>query len=288
VAIEQERLRLAEEFQRATRERVRGGRETPAQELRAGVALSTATIARERAAREAAVALRALAVLLAAREVEIGGRADAWFGDIGRPPGGLGGTAALAGGRPDANPDAARLEDTVARAQAALELEQRRATPDVTVSGAVRRYREASDTAYDTAFVLGVSVPLPVFDRNQGGVARAGAELTRTELTARQTRLALAASLADARQRLEASWREADALRRTVVPAAEQAFRFARDGYAEGRFSFLEVLDAQRTLFDARAQLNDALREYHTRRAEADRLSGGSPAAPAETIGGRR
>jgi outer membrane protein, heavy metal efflux system len=75
-----------------------------------------------------------------------------------------------------------------------------------------------------------------------------------------------------------------------VVPAAEQAFRFARAGYAEGRFSFLEVLDAQRTLFDARAQLNDALRDFHTRRAEADRLSGGPAAAVAraESTGGRR
>jgi cobalt-zinc-cadmium efflux system outer membrane protein len=53
-----------------------------------------------------------------------------------------------------------------------------------------------------------------------------------------------------------------------------QAAGFARGGYAEGKFGFLDVLDAQRSLFDARAQLNDALREFHTRHAEVERLRG--------------
>ena len=45
---------------------------------------------------------------------------------------------------------------------------------------------------------------------------------------------------------------EANGLRRTVLPAAEEAFGYAREGYREGKFSFLEVLDAQRTLFETR------------------------------------
>ena len=63
-------------------------------------------------------------------------------------------------------------------------------------------------------------------------------------------------------------------LRRTSLPAADQAARFAAGGFAEGKFGFLEVLDAQRSLSDTRTQLNDALREYHARRAEVDRLRG--------------
>lgn len=73
-----------------------------------------------------------------------------------------------------------------------------------------------------------------------------------------------------------------------MVPGAEQAFGFAREGYAAGRFSFLEVLDAQRTLLEARTQLNAALRDVHLRRAEADRLSGGPAVPGAEDLGGRR
>ncbi|MBL6454980.1 TolC family protein [Belnapia sp. T6] len=269
VTIEQERQRLAADVLRATAERVRAGREAPAQQLRAETALSTASIARDRAQREATVARRALAVLLAAEEVELAGRAaDIWFAEIGPAP-------AATGLRAAANPDYARLDDAVSRARAALDLERRRAVPDVTVNGAVSQYREASSRATDTAFLLGLSVPLQLFDRNQGNIARAGADLTRTELASQQARRMLEASLADAGQRFEAAWQEADALRRTVLPGAERAFGYAREGYREGKFSFLEVLDAQRSLFEARSQLNDALREVHTRRAELDRLSGG-------------
>ena len=286
VAIEQDRRRIAEEFLRATRERVRAGREAPAQELRAETALSAASIAQDRALQEAAVAPRALAVLLAAEEVEIAGHAaDAWFADIGPAP------AAAAGRHLEANPDFARLGDAVERARAALELERRRAVPDVTVSGAIGQYREASQTAMDTTVILGVSVPLQVFDRNQGNIARAAAYLARTEFVSRQARRALEASLAEAGRRLDAAWRAADALRRTALPAAGQAFGFSREGYREGKFSFLEVLDAQRALFEARGQLNDALREVHTRRADVDRLVGGpdvDSVRKPEWNGGRR
>ena len=51
------------------------------------------------------------------------------------------------------------------------------------------------------------------------------------------------------------------------------AARFAAGGFAEGKFGFLEVLDAQRALSDVRAQLNDALREFHARDADHRRAS---------------
>lgn len=261
-------VRLAEEVLRIARERVDAGREPLLQQRRAEVSLSTAAIARSRAEREAEVARRALAVLLAASEVELG-PSDRWFDDIGPTP------SSRMPTDPAANPDFARWQDEIARSNAALALERRRAIPDLTVGAGVRRFSDTNDTA----MVLNLSVPLPVFDRNQGNIARAGAELARTQRIAELNQRALGAALTDAGQRLETAWREADSLRRVVVPGAEQAFGFAREGYAAGKFSFLEVLDAQRTLFEARAQLNATLREVHLRRAEADRLSG-MPAMP--------
>lgn len=279
VAIEADRVRLAQETLRAARERVRAGRDAVLQERRADVALSTAQLARQRAERTAELALRVLAALLAADSVALSG-ADRWFDQIGPMPEGAG---AAQPEDPAANPDFARWNDALQRAQAALALERSRATPDVTLGLGIRRYRETSDTA----MVMSLSVPLPVFDRNQGGIARAGAQLTQTEFAADNARRTLATSLGHARAQLAIAWREVTGLRRTVVPAAEQAFGFAREGYQEGRFSFLEVLDAQRTLFEARGQLNDALREFHLRRAEADRLAGG-PTLPTPSAGDRR
>lgn len=273
-----EGVRLAQEVLRVAQVRVGAGNEPELQQQRAAVALSTAAMIRERADREAEVARRALAVLLAARDVALAA-SDRWFNDIGRNPAGRVPTD------PAANPDFARWRDEMARAEAAAGLERRRAVPDLTVGAGFRRFEDGSDSAA----VLSLSVPLPFFDRNQGNIARADAERTRVERLAELNRLALGTSLVDAGQRLETAWRDADSLRRVIVPGAEQAFRVAREGYASGRFSFLEVLDAQRTLLEARAQLNMALRDFHARRAEVERLSGGPiPPEGAAGAGGRR
>ncbi|HEY4251546.1 MAG TPA: TolC family protein [Roseomonas sp.] len=279
IAIEADRVRLAQETLRTARERVQAGRDTVLGERRAEVALSIAQLARQRAERIAGLALRVLATLLAADAVELD-RADRWFDQVGPVPEGA---AAPWPEDPAANPDFARWHDALRRAQAALELERRRATPDVTLGLGIRRYRETADTA----MVFSLSVPLPVHDRNQGNIARAGAQLSQTEFAAENARRTIATSLGQARGQLAIAWREAAGLRRTVLPAAEQAFAFARAGFQEGRFSFLDVLDAQRTLFEARSQLNEALREVHIRRAEADRLAG-APALPASGAGERR
>ena len=127
---------------------------------------------------------------------------------------------------------------------------------------------------------------MPFNDRNQGGIARANAELIRAEAEAERGRHTLAVSLIAAERRMEIAWRAVQSLRRDALPAASQAAGFASTGYAEGKFGFLDVLDAQRSLFDARAQLNDALREFHTRRAEVERLRGQEPGSP--TMAGAR
>ncbi|RAI57999.1 TolC family protein [Roseicella frigidaeris] len=276
VEIARERARLAEEVLRATRARVEAGREPPPQQRRAEVARETALLAFERSEREAAVALRSLAVLLAAPRLRVEPARAAWFDDLGPRPM-EGGPAAAPPASPPGQLDRARLEALIDQRRAELELQRRNAVPDVEIAGGVRRYREAGG---DTAFVLGLTVPLPLHDRNQGNILRAGAELTRAEAEAERGRLYLDAALADAERRLAQAWRAADALRRIVLPAAGEAAGAAREGYVAGKFSLLEVLDAQRALSDAREQLNAARLEVQQLRADIDRLRGRAEAAP--------
>lgn len=267
VEIEKERARLAGEMLRVARVRVDAGREPLLQVRRAEVARATADIAVERACREAEVSARSLAVLLGLPQVDLPPR-QPWFEDIGpepRPPLPADPLARLGG-----NPDLVRLEAGIAQRRADLSLQRANAVPDVTLQGYVRRF----EAGRETAFVAGASIPLPINDRNQGGIARAQAEATRAEADAERGRLALAASLLAAERRLDLAWRTVASLRRTSLPAADQAARFAAGGFAEGKFGFLEVLDAQRSLSDTRTLLNDALRDYHARRAEVDRLRG--------------
>lgn len=271
VDIELERARLAEETVRVARGRVEAGRDPLVQQRRAEVTRTTALIASERARREAEVSLRALTVLLGLPQVHLAPR-QPWYDEIGvsrsKPR-----RAALAGGSQGnlaASPDLARLDAVVAQRRANLALQRANAVPDVTVQGFVRRVEESRETA----FVVGAAIPLPIYDRNQGGIARAQAELLQAEVEVERGRLAVMASLTTAERRLDLARRAAQALRTEVVPAAEQAARFAAGGFAAGKFTYLEVLDAQRVLSDARAQLNDSLRDLHVRAAEVDRLSG--------------
>ena len=64
------------------------------------------------------------------------------------------------------------------------------------------------------------------------------------------------------------------ALDHTVLPAAATAFATIRDGYREGRFSYLDLLDAERTLNDARKGRIEALAAYHASLVEIDHLIG--------------
>ena len=270
IDIEADRLRLGDEVLRIVRARVEGGKEPLVQVRRAEITRSRAMLAVDKARREAEIARRSLATLLGIERMEIVPD-NAWFEAIGPAPiAHPTGSGAVA-----SNPDLARLDAQIARSRAGLEVERAGAVPDVTVGAAARRFEDTRDSAV----VLKLSVPIPVLNRNQGSIARAGSELVRTEVEARQGRLAIEAALADAEERLITAWREADTLRRTILPKARQAFGFAREGYQAGKFTFLEVLEAERTLFDTQAQLNEALKEFHARRAETDRLTGRVPIA---------
>ncbi|MEJ0017014.1 MAG: TolC family protein [Acetobacteraceae bacterium] len=265
--VERERARVAAESARVVRERVAAGKEALLQAKRAEVARTAAEIAAERSRRDAESSLRMLALLMGVAHLEIAAR-QSWFDDIGAEPSVP--QQADPSGRLRANPDLARLDAVIAQRRADVALQRANAVPDVTVQGGVRRFQEGRETA----FVAGVSVPLPFSDRNQGGIARANAELTRAEAEAERGRAALATSLTTAEYRMKLAWRTVQSLRRTAVPAASQAVGFAGTGYAEGKFPFLEVLDAQRALSDVRAELIEALREFHARRAEVERLRG--------------
>jgi cobalt-zinc-cadmium efflux system outer membrane protein len=58
------------------------------------------------------------------------------------------------------------------------------------------------------------------------------------------------------------------------MPGAETAFEAAQIGYRQGKFDYLEVLDAQRTLFSSRTRYIQALAEYNRAVAEVERLIG--------------
>jgi cobalt-zinc-cadmium efflux system outer membrane protein len=164
----------------------------------------------------------------------------------------------------------ARLE--VDRRRALTELEQSKRTPDVTVSVGLQRANEARRNA----LVLGVSMPLPLFDRNQGNLLEALRleDKARDELQAATVRLH--SEVAQAQERLATVSAEIQSLQQEVLEGARSAYGAATVGFENGKFSFLDVLDAQRTYFTAKSQYLKALAEAHRAAADVERLLGSS------------
>lgn len=164
----------------------------------------------------------------------------------------------------------ARIE--VDRRKALTDLEQSKRVPDVTVSVGMQRSNETQRNV----LLFGVSVPLPVFDRNQGNLLEALKleDKARDELQAATVRLH--SEVAQARERLSTITAEVRSLQQEVLPGAKSAYDAATIGFENGKFNFLEVLDAQRTYFTAKSQYLKALGEAHRAAADIDRLLGAS------------
>lgn len=162
----------------------------------------------------------------------------------------------------------ARLE--VDRRSALAELERTRRISNVTVSIGAQRVEELGRNQA----IVGLSVPLPLFDRNQGNLLEAlrRTDKARDELAA--TEIRLSTELAQAHERLKALSLEVSSLQTEILPGAQSAYEAASKGYELGKFSFLEVLDAQRTFFQARSQYLRALADAHRAAAEIDRVLG--------------
>jgi outer membrane protein, heavy metal efflux system len=156
----------------------------------------------------------------------------------------------------------------IQRRKSLADIERAKRTPDLTVSlGAIRAQEVGRNQV-----LLGITIPIPVFDSNRGNQLEAlkRTDKARDELAATQIRLT--SEVQQVYERLRAARNEVETLQRDVLPGAKSAYDIATKGFELGKFNFLDVLDAQRTLFDAKAHHLGAIAETHRANAEIDRL----------------
>lgn len=260
LAVEQEQL--AEDILQTVSEQVQAAAEPEIQLSKAEVAYAASVIERERKEHELKVAKERLAKLLGTSALD-SSLDHAHFFEL-RAPGSIENYRANLARIPDIQ----RFSHIEMEKESLLDLERARAIPDPKFSLGVRDFRGSGDQA----FIFSVSLPIPVFNQNRGNVARAHAEVRQAVNDARQAKLTLERQLTESWEQWSTYYSEAQRLKTKLLPSAERAFKLARVGFAKGRFSYHEVLDAQRTLFDAKSQYYDSLRRYHTARANVERL----------------
>jgi cobalt-zinc-cadmium efflux system outer membrane protein len=131
----------------------------------------------------------------------------------------------------------------------------------------------------ESALVAGIFVPLPLFDRNQGAREAARSDVRRGRHEQHGARVQLAVQLTAAYQEAQARLEELGELREGILPAAEAAFAGVQRGYGQGLFRNVDVLDAQRRLFELRLREIEALRAYHAACTDVEQLTGAAPGA---------
>jgi len=262
LALSKELLRLTEQTHTAVAQRVNAGKDSPLKETKAKIALSTMQIQ----AKAAAQALKSAKMSLAATWGANQPLFDIVRGQFYQAPP-VPDFKDLAA-RIENNPDIARWPTEKQKYRAAFDLEKAKAKSDPTIRGGVKQLSEGDNTA----FIVGLSIPIPIHDRNQAGIRRATYAIEKAAEQQRQAEINIHKNLAQAAQNLATAFTEATILDSDIVPGAQRAFDAATQGYQAGKFDYLDVLDAQRTLFEAKGKYIRSLAEYHKAKINVERL----------------
>ncbi len=266
LALSRQGLDLAERFVPDAEKRVEAGRSSPVETTRARVAVAAAQITVEKEEGQVALARARLAAQWGSTRPQFS-----------RAVGNLRNTPAIASlsvlrSRVAAHPALARGEAERAQREAHVAVERRKAIPDVTLSGGGRQLNETDDTS----FVAGLSIPLPLWNRNQGSIKEAQLLASRSDDEIRAVEVSLNTQLAIAYESLEDAKIEFTLLQSSVLPELQKAFELTNEGYLNGRFSYLELSESRRALAESRLQYLQALINYHKAAAAIDGLTGAS------------
>ena len=259
----QELLQISRQFSETVIQRIQAGKIPPIDEVKASSIVATAEVDLTRSTRELESARYDLASLLGMPEPQF----QSVHGQLPAAP--EVSLETFLEALPVAQ-ELKRAETQVGESRALLAVEESRSVPDLTITGGYRRLQ----TTDDSAFVAGVSIPLPFFDRNKGGIAEAQKQVQKSEQLKSATALQLRNSVTKAFRAYTAARAEAEALRKHVVPANQTSFDAISEGYRLGKYGYLDVLEAQRSLFQSRLQLLRALEDIHESAAELERVSG--------------
>jgi outer membrane protein, heavy metal efflux system len=170
----------------------------------------------------------------------------------------------------DTGTAAAVWNGNIRLAEARLAQQRSLSGPDITFSAGIRHNADPGDVAV----VGGISMPLALRNRNQGGAEEARQELDKARAERRAAVLEVRSKAVDLYRDLGLAWDEMETLRGSLIPDAAKAAGVLEEGYKRGRFGVLEVLNAESELFRLRLRHLECLLKYQSDYVELERLMG--------------
>lgn len=277
-ALAQRSVKLADNTLQTVKRRVQAGAASSAETSRARVALTRTQLDLQRAAAQLDAARIALAAMWGAPEPGF----TQVSADLAKLP------LLQAFGQfvtaVQKSPRLQRYAATQRLRKAELRLAKAQAVPNLTLSAGVRRLEYgATRTNPDYGLVASLSLPLPIFDRNQGNIAAAHARIQQSGIKREAAFLRLRTVLYGLYRADQQARARAQTLSREAIPQADKALKLIKRGYARGAFSFLDLLDAQHQVIALQAGVISARADAHRLDAELERLSAQPVVAPLPT-----
>ncbi|MGV3519968.1 TolC family protein [Luteitalea sp.] len=172
-----------------------------------------------------------------------------------------------------ARPDFLAARTDLDRAGTETRLQRALRSPNVTLGAGYRRNFGADGV------VFGVSIPLPFWDRNQGGIARAEAERSVAESNLKAVELTAQLEIQRAAHAVETNRQRMEYIEARGLASAKDARDVVSESYRLGAATLLDFLDAQRAFRDTQRLYNRALFEYRLSLFELDAARGMSSIA---------
>jgi cobalt-zinc-cadmium efflux system outer membrane protein len=120
----------------------------------------------------------------------------------------------------------------------------------------------------------GLAAEFPIFNRGQGRISRAEAEMEQLLLRYAALQIQVEWEVRTAVTRLQQAMAALSRVREELLPAAEQAVRLAEQAYDDGNISYLDVQTTRRPFLDLRLREGPAVAAVRRARAELDRAVG--------------
>ncbi len=262
--LSRDKLKLLQRSYKVVEKRVKAGRSPVAERRRVAIAVTRAEIELEHAEHELKTSQLKLATMWGSTTVDF----SAVKGDL----------YLLQTIEPftqfekwlDRNPDLVQFATEQRLADARIQLAQTKASTNIEFTAGVRHFNRTDDSA----LVMSARIPFGLNSRSAPVIEEQQYHSQEVGYRFEKQRLDLYSSLFEIYQELSHSYYAVNMLQSRILPEARKALKEYEKGYAAGRYSFLELIDAQQTLLDARLEFVTTAANYHRYRIEIDRLTG--------------